>query len=92
MMKRAKGVVRELSIGEPTRYQNIATIMSYEVLTVTPENTLNEAARIMGDKHIGSLIVMKYKTPVGIITEGDLLNVVTEGIPLEKDCMGTPEY
>jgi len=85
MMKRAKGVVRDLSIKEPTRYQNIAAIMSYEVLTVAPENTLHEAAKIMGDKHIGSLIVMKYKTPVGIITEGDLLNVVTEGIPLEKD-------
>ncbi len=31
---------------------------------------------MMGDKHIGSLIVMKYRTPVGIVTERDLLSKV----------------
>lgn len=57
-----------------------------DVVTVTPESTLYEAARIMGEKHIGSLIVIKYKTPVGIITERDLLReVVDRGISLEKD-------
>ena len=70
---------------EPMRYRNIASIMTSEVFTVNPENTLHEAAQLMGEKHIGSLIVMKYETPVGIITEGDLLNVVTNGIPLERD-------
>ncbi len=70
---------------DPTRYQNIASIMTPEVFTINPESTLTEAAQIMGEKHIGSLIVMKYQTPVGIITEGDLLNIVSEGIPLERD-------
>ena len=70
---------------EPMRYRNIASIMTPEVFTITPENTLHEAAQIMGEKHIGSLIVLKYETPVGIITEGDLLNVVNDGIPLERD-------
>ena len=70
---------------EPMRYRNIASIMSPEVFTITPENTLHEAAQVMGEKHIGSLIVMKYGTPVAIITEGDLLNVVNDGIPLERD-------
>jgi CBS domain-containing protein len=70
---------------DPMRYRNIASIMTPEVITIKPENTLHEAAQIMGQKHIGSLIVLKYGTPVGIITEGDLLNVVSEGIPLERD-------
>jgi CBS domain-containing protein len=70
---------------EPVRYRNIASIMTSEVFTINPENTLHEAAQLMGEKHIGSLIVMKYETPLGIITEGDLLNVVTNGIPLERD-------
>ena len=40
----------------------------------------------MGEKHIGSLIVIKYDTPVGIITERDLLREVADrGIALEKD-------
>ena len=56
------------------------------ITTITPEGTLYEAARIMGEKHIGSLIVVKYETPVGIITERDLLReVVDRGIAFEKD-------
>ena len=68
------------------RHREIKQIMTQEVVTITPENTLYEAAKIMGEKHIGSLIVMKYDTPVGIITERDLLReVVARGIDLEKD-------
>ena len=36
----------------------------------------------MGEKHIGSLIVTKYKSPVGIVTERDLLSKV---LALGKD-------
>ena len=68
------------------RHREIKQIMTQEVVTITPENTLYEAARIMGEKHIGSLIVVKYDTPVGIITERDLLReVVAREIDLEKD-------
>lgn len=68
------------------RHQKIEEIMTHEVVTITPESTLYEAAKIMGEKHIGSLIVLKYDTPVGIITERDLLSkVVSSGIDLEKD-------
>ena len=68
------------------RYRKIEEIMTHEVLTIASESTLYEAARIMGEKHIGSLIVLKYDTPVGIITERDLLSkVVGSGIDLEKD-------
>jgi len=68
------------------RHREIEQIMTQEVVTITPENTLYEAARIMGEKHIGSLIVVKYDTPVGVITERDLLSeVVAREIDLEKD-------
>jgi CBS domain-containing protein len=66
-------------------HRKIEEIMTYEVVTITPESTLCEAAWLMGEKHIGSLVVMKYDTPVGIITERDLLSVVSRGIDLEKD-------
>jgi CBS domain-containing protein len=58
------------------RYRVAKELMSQNVVTTTPEATLEDAARIMGEKHIGSLIVMKYKTPVGIVTERDLLSKV----------------
>lgn len=55
-------------------YKTTKDIMSTDVATITPEVSLDDAARIMGEKHIGSLIVINYKTPVGIITERDLLS------------------
>jgi CBS domain-containing protein len=58
------------------RYRIAQELMSSKVITVNPETSLDEAARIMGEKHIGSLIVEKYRTPVGIITERDLLSKV----------------
>lgn len=73
---------------EPMRHQKIEDIMTPEVATIAPEGTLYEAAQLMGEKRIGSLIVMKYDTPVGIITERDLLNVVSSGVTLEKDWIG----
>jgi CBS domain-containing protein len=71
---------------DPERQREVREIMTREVVTIAPESTLYEAARIMGEKHIGSLIVLKYETPVGMITERDLLSKVTDsGIDLEKD-------
>jgi CBS domain-containing protein len=58
------------------RYRIAKELMIPDVVTVTPEASLDEAARLMGEKHIGSLIVMKYRTPVGIVTERDLLSKV----------------
>ena len=58
------------------RYQMAQDILSKNVVIITPEASLTKAAEIMGSKHIGSLIVMKYQTPVGIVTERDLLSKV----------------
>jgi CBS domain-containing protein len=57
-------------------YQTAGDLMSRNVTTTTPETLLSDAAKAMGEKHIGSLIVMKYQTPVGIITERDLFSKV----------------
>ncbi len=59
-----------------SRYKEVKHIMSQDVVTITPEASMAEAAGIMGEKHIGSLIVTKYETPVGIVTERDLLSKV----------------
>jgi CBS domain-containing protein len=58
------------------RYKLVKEIMTPQVFTITPEDTMDKAARVMGEKHIGSLIVEKYATPVGIVTERDLLSKV----------------
>ena len=76
-------------------YRMANELMSKDVLTTTPEASLDEAARIMGEKHVGSLIVVKYKTPVGIVTERDLLSkVIAYGLFLRdgkvEDVMSYP--
>jgi CBS domain-containing protein len=56
--------------------------MIRDIVTINPEASMAEAAAVMGEKHIGSLIVTKYKSPVGIVTERDLLSKV---LALGKD-------
>ena len=58
------------------RYRMAKELMSQNIITIAPEASLDDAARIMGEKHVGSLIVVKYSTPVGIVTERDLLSKV----------------
>lgn len=58
------------------RYRLVEEIMTPKVYMITPEESMDKAARIMGQKHIGSLIVKKYETPVGIVTERDLLTKI----------------
>jgi CBS domain-containing protein len=69
-------IAYERYIRDLSRYRMAMELMSKDVATITPEALLDEAARIMGEKHIGSLIVVKYHTPVGIVTERDLLSKV----------------
>jgi len=60
--------------------------MTKEVAIITPEASLQEAAKIMGERHIGSLIVMKYRTPLGIVNERDLLSkIIVPGLFLKDE-------
>lgn len=65
-----------------SRYKEVKDVMSQDVATIAPEASMAEAAGVMGEKHIGSLIVVKYETAVGIVTERDLLSKV---LALGKD-------
>jgi CBS domain-containing protein len=65
---------------ESQRHRKIADIMSRNVVSTSSGTTMDKAARIMGERHIGSLIVEEFHTPIGIVTERDLLTrVLAEG-------------
>jgi acetoin utilization protein AcuB len=51
-------------------------VMSREVITVTADTPLEEAARLMADRRIGGLLVMDGDTLAGIITETDLFKAL----------------
>lgn len=63
----------------------IRELMSDDVITITPRETLEEAERLMNLNDIGRLVVMRNSKIVGIITDGDLvynndLDVVVEKV------------
>ncbi len=65
------------------------------VAIIDEEATVMEAAKLMSDRHIGSLVVGRLEKVVGIFTERDVLNrvVARHRDPLEtivKDVMTTP--
>jgi len=53
-------------------------IMTRDVITVTEDTPLEEAARIMADNKIGGLPVMREDKLVGIITETDIFKIFLE--------------
>jgi len=66
------------------RHLRVGDIMSRDVVTTTIGMSMADAAKLMGERHIGSLIVVKYGTPIAIVTERDLLSkVLADGLDLE---------
>lgn len=56
----------------------VSQVMTSNVLTVTEDTPIEQAARIMADNKIGGLPVMRDGHVVGIITETDLFKVFLE--------------
>lgn len=56
----------------------VKEIMTQNVVTITEDTPLEEAARIMADNKIGGLPVIRDSDMVGIITETDLFKVFLE--------------
>jgi signal-transduction protein with cAMP-binding, CBS, and nucleotidyltransferase domain len=54
--------------------------MTEEVLTITPERSLRDAARFMTDHKVGAAVIMDPEQPgPGIITERDLVRSLGAG-------------
>lgn len=56
----------------------IAEVMTKEVITISEDTPIEEAARIMADNKIGGVPVVNNGEVVGIITETDLFRVLLE--------------
>ncbi len=50
----------------------VKNIMTKSVVQVNHDKNVQEAAKIMIDRRVGSIIVVKNKNPIGIITETDI--------------------
>jgi acetoin utilization protein AcuB len=56
----------------------VEKVMSKKVITVSENEVVEEAARIMVDNEIGCVPVMKEDIMVGIVTESDLFHLFTD--------------
>jgi CBS domain-containing protein len=55
---------------------SLADLMTSDVLTVAPEDTIGEAAQKMVDREVSSAAVSDYGRLIGILTERDLTRAV----------------
>lgn len=59
--------------------QNVAEVMTHGVVTITPEATMGEAARVMGRRNIKSLPVVDLEGElIGIISRADIVGAFTK--------------
>jgi acetoin utilization protein AcuB len=56
----------------------VEEVMTKQVITITEDTPLEEAARIMADNKIGGLPVIRDEALVGIVTETDLFKIFLE--------------
>ena len=72
------------------KFRLVRDIMTPKVITITEDKTMADAAKVMGEKHIGSLIVVADIKPKGIVTERDLLSgILALGRDPAKTKVGT---
>jgi len=73
----------------------VDSVMRKPVATIEPDATLRDAALLMKEKRVGSLVVVHRGKPIGIVTERDLVHrVVADGLDAHatpvKDVMSFP--
>ncbi len=73
---------------------SVRDAMTSKVITIIPDATLEDAAKLMIKRDIGGLVVEKKGEPVGIITEKDFTISIAKGkVPSKvkvKDVMSSP--
>jgi CBS domain-containing protein len=60
--------------GKSSRTTPVREIISTAVVAVTPQHTIEDAMRLMTDKHIRHLPVMEGGKMVGLVSIGDMVN------------------
>jgi len=61
----------------------VADILTRNVITVSSEASINDAANLMSSGKISCLICVEGRKPVGILTESDLVHVCRLGVDTE---------
>ncbi|MEM6720863.1 MAG: DUF294 nucleotidyltransferase-like domain-containing protein [Bacteroidota bacterium] len=68
------------TLNRATEYTYLQTIdYSKNPITCTTDTSVKEAAKIMTEKHVGSIVMVENEKPIGIITDKDLRTKIATG-------------
>lgn len=59
---------------------DVGELMTEDVLTVAPEDTLGEAAAKMTERGVGAVVVSDFGRMIGILSERDIMRAVADRI------------
>ena len=65
-------VVRAVADGRDPSSATVGEVASDTVITVTPDQSASEAARVMREHDVRRLVVVQDSRPIGIVSIGDL--------------------
>jgi len=77
-------LLRKFEMKDLLAKQTVEKIMTWEPITVLPEMTLRQAARLMLSFKIAGLPVVENDELVGIITESDIFRAMVQPLPCEQ--------
>lgn len=67
-----------INLFEDSRFfdKHVSAIMTKDLITVTPDDTIEEMARVMYDHKIHRVLVIEYDKLIGIVSTFDLLKLL----------------
>jgi CBS domain-containing protein len=77
--KRAAGIIARQDIVHAADNEPVTQVMSANVVTITPGETLRRVAGAMVGRAVGCLPVIEKERLVGIVTTSDVLTAVAKG-------------
>jgi citrate synthase len=66
-------------MADGAKVRTVSDLMTPDVLTATPSETIADVSTRMGDRKVGSIVVVDDTRPVGILTERDMIKIAASG-------------
>ena len=66
-------------MADGAKVRTVSDLMTPDVLTATPSETIADVSARMGERKVGSIVVVDDARPVGILTERDMIKVAASG-------------
>jgi CBS domain-containing protein len=65
----------------------VATVMSAELVTMSSGSSLAEAASVMSQRRVGSVLIVEGEQLAGILTERDIVRAISHDIGAPRDAI-----